>query len=254
MRDQSEVPVIGHGPRRVLISHGWIGDSRIFDPIIEHVDRDEFTLAMLDHRGYGRRSNYADGIDIDTSAADLTAAANALGWDRFAIIGHSMGGMAAQRVAVDHPGRLSAMVLVAPVPAGGAQMEPAMLQKRLDDVQHLDRRRANVDTNSQHRATAEAIWRIHAEVNSDVLAAYLSSWGTMDFSSQLDGSAVPTLVLWGADDPAIPRELIERTLARWLTDVELDTLPTGHYPMVQAPSAFWARCATFLQATPGGIP
>ena len=44
-------------------------------------------------------------------AADLVALADALGWDRFVLVGHSFGGALAQLVALDSPHRLDGLVL-----------------------------------------------------------------------------------------------------------------------------------------------
>jgi pimeloyl-ACP methyl ester carboxylesterase len=222
----------------------------MFDPMLPHVDHSEFTVALLDHRGYGARSHDRDGLDIDTSAADLIAATDTLGWNQFGVLGHSMGGLSAQRLAADVPERLSAIVLVAPVPAGDAQLEPAVLQSRIDAVSDLTRRRATIDTNAHDATTAATIYALNvASTHDDVLISFLNSWATADFAADVAGCTVPTLVLYGQHDPAIPEALLRGTVTRWFTDVRVTGLPTGHYPMVQAPKSFWGHCAAHLRAT-----
>jgi pimeloyl-ACP methyl ester carboxylesterase len=245
----SKVRVIGSGSERVLISHGWIGDSHMFDPMLEFIDRRRFTVGLLDHRGYGARSEERTGLDIETSAADLLAVADALGWTTFGIIGHSMGGLAAQRLAADAPQRLTGTVLVAPVPAGEATLSQDVLQDRLAAIGDLARRRATIDTNAHDATTAEVIYALNvASTHDEVLASFLRSWSSADFAAEVTGCPVPTLVVYGGHDPAIPEALLRRTVVQWFTDVRVTGMPTGHYPMVQAPQLFWAHCAAHLRA------
>ena len=56
---------------------------------------------------------------MDEIAADALALADALGYPAFSLIGHSMGGMASERIATLAPERVLSMLAVAPVPCGG---------------------------------------------------------------------------------------------------------------------------------------
>jgi pimeloyl-ACP methyl ester carboxylesterase len=46
-----------------------------------------------------------------------------LGWDRFSVVGHSMGGSATQRVLADAPDRVERLIGISPVPAGGVPFD-----------------------------------------------------------------------------------------------------------------------------------
>jgi pimeloyl-ACP methyl ester carboxylesterase len=67
------------------------------------VDRERFSYAFMDCRGYG------DSRDVDGQhtmaewALDAVTLADELGWSRFSLLGHSMGGMAVQRVLLEDP-------------------------------------------------------------------------------------------------------------------------------------------------------
>ncbi len=67
----------------------------------ELVDADTYTYALIDYRGYGARKDEAGEYTLEEISADTLALADELGWDRFALVGHSMGGAAALRVLAD---------------------------------------------------------------------------------------------------------------------------------------------------------
>jgi pimeloyl-ACP methyl ester carboxylesterase len=119
---------------RVVVTHGWIADHTLFDPFIDCIDRARFTYAFLDCRGYGTRRDEPGLCTMDTVAAEVRAVTSRLGWPRFHVIGHSMGGMVAQRLMVDVPDRLASVILLAPVPASGARLDAtrrALLQRAI---------------------------------------------------------------------------------------------------------------------------
>jgi pimeloyl-ACP methyl ester carboxylesterase len=89
--------LIGRGPTRVVVLHGWLGDHAIWAPTYPFLDRDAFTYAFVDYRGYGASRALAGAHTMQEIAADAIALADHLGWRDFAAVGHSMGGMASRR-------------------------------------------------------------------------------------------------------------------------------------------------------------
>ncbi len=115
--------LVGHGPVRVIAAHSWLADHSTFDPMMEYVDRDQFTVALPDFRGYGASRGMTGDFSIDEMASDLLAVADDLGWSSFGLCGHSMGGQAAQLLAAQHPGRVSSMLLLCSVPPRGFPLD-----------------------------------------------------------------------------------------------------------------------------------
>ena len=73
---------------------------------------------------YGQRRDVPGQFTMDETAADALAAADGLGWDRFSLLGHSMGGMAMSRVLLEAPDRVERnMVGISPVPASGVPLD-----------------------------------------------------------------------------------------------------------------------------------
>jgi pimeloyl-ACP methyl ester carboxylesterase len=84
----------GSGPRKALVLHGWFGDENSFDPLLKALSPDEFTYAFVAYRGYGLSRDIEGVFDIAEASQDALALTAHLGWSRFSLIGHSMGGMA----------------------------------------------------------------------------------------------------------------------------------------------------------------
>src|SRR6266852_5380416 len=108
---------IGNGPIKVAVIPGWFGDHRAFETMFDFLDVKRFTYAFVDIRGYGNSRDEAGDYTMTEIAADTIALADTLGWSNFHVVGHSMGGKAAQKVAMDGGNRVSSIVAITPVPA-----------------------------------------------------------------------------------------------------------------------------------------
>lgn len=98
----------------LLLVHGFTGAKEDF---ADEVDR----LAVLGHhvvapdlRGHGDSSQPAEesAYSLDLFASDLWALTDHLGWPAFDLLGHSMGGMIAQVMAIEHPARVRTLTSV----------------------------------------------------------------------------------------------------------------------------------------------
>ena len=94
---------VGNGPHPVLVLHGWFGDARAFEPIEAWLSQDKFSYVFMDYRGYGGMKEANDEFTIDEIAAVTLALADALGFPRFSLIGHSMYPLATVEV-LENPG------------------------------------------------------------------------------------------------------------------------------------------------------
>lgn len=101
------------GPVLVLV-HGLGGSGAHWQPQLAALGNARRVVAF-DLRGHGRSDPAADGAyDVAAHAADLLAAVDALGLDRFVLAGHSFGAWVALEVAAAHPQRVLALALVDP--------------------------------------------------------------------------------------------------------------------------------------------
>jgi pimeloyl-ACP methyl ester carboxylesterase len=101
----------GDGPA-LLFLHGGGLNAHTWDLVCLAIGDDHRCIA-LDQRGHGE-TDWSPTLDygIDAHAADVQALADELGLERFALVGHSLGGMAAIGYAAQHSDRLAALVLV----------------------------------------------------------------------------------------------------------------------------------------------
>lgn len=104
------VKVMGHGDP-LLLMHGGPGlDHSTLSSLEPLADR--FTLVFYDHRANGRSTGAAGSMTWENLTADAEALRRTLGFDRWAVLGHSFGGLVALEYALRYPERLSRLLLL----------------------------------------------------------------------------------------------------------------------------------------------
>ena len=243
--------LLGQGAHHVIVLHGWFGDGSAFDPVKPFLDLDTYTYAFMDYRGYGQSTHLNGDFSIPEIGQDALDLADALGWDRFSLIGHSMGGMAIQWIAAHAPDRVIALVGLTPVPASGFPMDSdtmALFRGAKDNAQNRETilmyTTGNQLTSTFGKTMAQ---RSLTQTTPEAFDAYLTAWSLTHFEEQVTCLSIPFLVLVGAQDPVITAELMENTIAQWFPQATLEALPkAGHYPMIETPVALVTRWEAFL--------
>lgn len=241
--------IIGRGAEPVIVMHGWLGDHKVFAPMFPYLDQARFSYAFLDYRGYGKSRDIAGRYTMDELAGDAIALADHLGWKRFHAVGHSMGGMAIQRVIIDAPGRVKCGVAITPVPASGAPMAGDQAALFNGAVENDQNRRTIIDfTTGGRLSRAWLDWMVansNATTTRPAFAGYLKAWTETNFAERVMGNATPLLVLCGEHDAALTAEVMRATYLAWYPKAELAVMPNaGHYPMQEVP----VYLATLLEA------
>ncbi|UFN46814.1 alpha/beta fold hydrolase [Roseomonas sp. OT10] len=136
-------PQQGVGAPAVVLLHGLFGQSRNFATLREALS-DRHRVLALDLRDHGD-SPHAPVEGYGAMAADVAETLAALGAEGAAVIGHSMGGKVAMRLALDHPAALSRLVVsdIAPVPYAPAFRGHAAAMQALPLHPGLTRREAD---------------------------------------------------------------------------------------------------------------
>ncbi|MCX4748297.1 alpha/beta hydrolase [Kitasatospora sp. NBC_01287] len=245
--------LLGAGEHKVIVLHDWFGTTAGWGPFLDYLDRSAFGYAFLDYRGYGDRVDVPGDYTLAEIAADALALADELGWQRFSLVGHSMGGKAAQRVLVEAPERVRKLVGIAPVPAGAFPLDEDSRPLFEAAPQNFTARRMILDQVTGQRANPVWLDRMVARSSAtsrvDAFAAYLAEWTAQDFAAKAAGLQLPVKVFVGEHDLAITPEVFRTGWQPLYPAAELEVLPaTGHYPMYETPVAFATALEAFLRA------
>ncbi|MDX5514309.1 MAG: alpha/beta hydrolase [Stenotrophomonas sp.] len=241
---------VGTGAHPVLVLHGWFGDAHAFEPIEPWLSGEAFSYLFMDCRGYGGMRGVPGDYTIDEIANDALTLADTLGIATFSLVGHSMGGMAIERIAVLAPDRVRALVAVAPVPCGGIAYDSPARQVLEAAAGSVSIRRGIIDRSTGGRLPAAWLdWKAQysmAHASPEAFAAYFPAWADTDFSMEIIGRH-PVKVLIGEHDPVFNAALMDRTYLHRYRQATLEVLENaGHYPMNETPLALVAAIERFL--------
>lgn len=250
----------GSGGRPMMWIHGFAGGKEDYAGHFRGFAVDGFHVVAPDLRGHGASSAPDKESDYDFAilANDLLDLADALEWESFVLLGHSMGGMVAQELALIAPQRLKALVLVDT--CGGAlevDRGPALAAVELVRQAGTERLAVLMQSISGGPLESEATralsehepgWIERGDANlrnsSDAMyAAMLSAMlDRADRRAELSSLQVPTLVMVGDQDVVFIKSCEE--LGAAIPNAQLVMVPeSGHTPMQEAPQA-WAEALT----------
>jgi non-heme chloroperoxidase len=237
----------------VLLLHGYTDSSFSFSRILPLLPARLRVLA-LDQRGHGSSSKDRSSHTIADLAADVVAFLDALAIDRATVVGHCLGSMVAQRVAIDHPGRVRRLLLVSTMMRGGNAVTGPLLAevRRLADpvdpafVRDFQRSTVHgpVPEDFFGRACAES-----ARLPARIWRQALEDFVLQDTTSALGSIRAPTRILWGDKDAIFLRQEQEE-LARHVPGATLRILAdVGHAPHWEQPELFAQELIAFLGST-----
>jgi pimeloyl-ACP methyl ester carboxylesterase len=119
----------GTGGGTFVLVHGWTNDRRIWAPVARLLVERGHNVVLYDQRGHGSSRAGDDGMTIAALGADMRAVLEHLDLRDAVVAGHSMGGMAAQALAIDHAEvvdeRVAAVALVSTAAADLGAVGPA---------------------------------------------------------------------------------------------------------------------------------
>lgn len=240
------VKVMGQG-HPLLLMHGGPGLDHTTLSSLEPL-ADRFTLIFYDHRCNGRSTGDVASMTWDNLTADADALREALGFDEWAVLGHSFGGHVALEYALRYPEHLSSLLLLDT--AGDAwwvqHNAPELLAKRGYRAATVQAARRFYTGRLQPREVLPIIWkfagayyyhlsllgllstfRIKRRPDAHVMAfgELLTGWSVMDRLHEID---LPTLVLAGRHDFLFPPEH-QAILADRLPQAQLEIIEcAGH--------------------------
>ena len=265
------VEVRGQGYPLVVMHGGPSADHYTMLPFRQCAD--QFTVILYDHRCNGRSVGApVSSMTFENLTADAEALRQKLGFERWAVVGHSFGGHVALEYALRYPASLSHLVLVNT--GGDARWEQqnaaGLLARRGCSPQkaELVRRWFNGDLTPREyfpmftrigavyqthfgpwlaRDVIHGVWRCRIRPEALIFAGreLLKGWTVMD---RLGEITVPTLVVAGRDDGVFPPDC-QRELAAGIPHARLHFVDhAGHSPYAKRAAEVMPVIRHFISA------
>ena len=241
----------GWGPQHVLVLHDWNGDHTNYDSILPYLDTMSFTYAFADLRGYGKSKHITGEYTVREISKDCLALADSLGWLNFHVLGHSMTGLATQRLAADAPNRITSAIAVCPMSAAGSPAPEEAIAFFASTTKNDDAFRRLIKFVSSHLSEQWAAAKLNQNrttVSPECRDAYLKMFSKANFVDDVRGLNTPFLVIVGDKDPGIDEAAMAKTFLDWHPNAQVLTIPNcGHYPMQECPPYFATVVENFLR-------
>lgn len=249
----------------LFVLHGGPGlDHSMFRPYLDPLG-DEFRLLYVDGRGQGRSERVdPETLSLEVFARDVDLLAEALGLDRFALLGHSFGAIVATKHATEL-GTAAGYVI-----SGGVDSSDALDEDVNASFEALDENREAIEASWEQEKTVRTEEELKELLRRqmpfhfagdpppgygddivgtpDVLRHFANiGYGNFDYVPSLERVSKPTLVIVGEQDRTTTARAA-RVLHEGISGSELVVLPgVGHMSFVEAPEPYVEAVSAFLR-------
>ncbi|GLQ80798.1 hydrolase [Mesorhizobium huakuii] len=246
----------GTGARTILLVTGLGGHANFWNAHRPKL-AERFTVLSFDQRGCGA-NRAREGVhtlqEIVGDAIDILAEAEA---SRVTVVGHSMGGVIAQCLVLDHPELFEAAVFSGTFCAFDRYMEfiNDLRQRVLDAAGtvtcgHLSAILAmpGGDVLDPNYDLMGRIQNITQSMADEVLSARMRAPYKFDRREELRSVELPSLVI-GASDDMLAAEYQSREIAALIKGARLEIMNGGHFFPNTRPQRYWEILEGFLRST-----
>lgn len=262
---QLAIAEAGVGQRPLLLVHGFTGAKEDFTPWLDQLADLGWHAVAPDLRGHGSSSKPAEeaAYSFELLADDVLRLADALGWDTFVLLGHSMGGMIAQFLALSVPARVAGLILMDTADGPLDSLDPGLIEAAVSIVRAqgigaladlMAEQMGPLTTPAHQRVLRDQPGYADFEdrklraTSPDLYSAMAPLFSTtpdrLESLRQLPAT-LPVLVIVGEQDRPFlaASERMAATVGRGALTIIPDA---GHCPQFENPAAWWKALTGFL--------
>lgn len=238
----------------VLLGSSLGSTLALWDDLAADLARD-FRVVRFDTRGHGGSPAPASAYSIEELAADVLALVDDLALDRFAYVGLSLGGAIGQRIAIDHPERLTSLVLCCTAPVFGSadtwsERADTVRAEGMDPLVGPTTERWFTPTfRDQDPDRVSKVMDLFRATPPEGYAGCCAALGAFDTTEELAAIGAPTLVVAGAEDPTCPPS-VGHAMVESIPGSRIEVIAdAAHIANVARPEAFNDVVRAHLEAT-----
>ncbi len=230
-----------HGAGRpVAFAHGAGGNTLIWWQQVPYFSA-RYRVVVFDHRCFGRSLCPPEAFRPERFCEDLIAVLDAEGIEQVGLVCQSMGGWTGLRMALEHPDRLSCLVLCG-TPGGIVtdRILEAIEEIAVGTAENGIRGSAALSASfREHEPELAFLYDQIGGLNSGFSPQLLGRLATMPVEpEELESHSTPTLVISGEEDSLFPTDAI-REVAGLIPGAGMETIPgSGHSPYYEVPDRF----------------
>jgi pimeloyl-ACP methyl ester carboxylesterase len=239
----------------LLLLHGGLSDGRSWAPQLESLAHDYDVIAW-DAPGCGGSSDPTADLDLAEYADAVAALARALELGPVHLVGHSFGAGLAINVYGRHRPLVRSLVLSGAYAGWRGSLPPAEVEARLrgalaafarPPAEWVDDYLTGFFSRSVPPGTLQAARDMMLDVRPAGAVSMVTAFASADLREMLPAIAVPTLLIYGAEDVRAPRE-VAGALHGAIPGSQLSLVPAaGHDVNLEAPTEYDAAVRAFLQ-------
>ncbi|MBN1484209.1 MAG: alpha/beta hydrolase [Chloroflexia bacterium] len=245
--------VLGQG-EPVLFLHGWMGSWRYWWATMENV-AEHFRTYSFDFWGFGDSDKQAEGHNIDEYVEQVVRFLDGMGIARTRLVGHSMGGMVALKMALAYPERVVRVATAGAVIEGSALAPLLKLTSNQLIARFFVRRTLVTSIWTRLMQNIRSGWRRwfqevvddSAKGSQEAILGSVRSMRRTDLRPELASLKVPALIIHGSEDDIVDpdqAEIFEQIHVPMAQVVVMENC--RHFPFMDDPQTFNRILLDFL--------
>jgi esterase len=247
---------IGEGDPLIIL-HGLFGSSDNWQTLAKRFAENNFAVYLVDQRNHGH-SPHSDEFNFKVMSEDILELIEGSKIENTNIIGHSMGGKTAMELALDHPDKISKLIVVDMAPKkysdSNSKISKALAEINLSEIstrkeaeKKLEEKIPDVATrqfllkNLYWKESGRLEWRFNLNVINEQIANMSEAvHGELAFQK-------PALFIRGENSNYILKT-DEPLIRQYFPKAEIKTVPrAGHWVHADAPEWLLENCVEFLK-------